>query len=313
MQTNYDWTILRERMERIAPHVSGPTALSEALGIPRSTVQDAIRRYGWKFQYWVELENPGISKCDRHIDRLALLGDTHPPFHDQRAIDLACLLVEDFAPDEVVHLGDGNDFYAVSSFDRDPNRVLLLQIELDQGFDINNKLNSAAPEAEWYYIMGNHGFRWMRFLSKNPEIYNLRALRLENLLRFNELGWTLVDTSRTYANDTVECTHGDRVSKHSGWSVKKLMEDRFFQTNIFCGHSHRTGQYIARGPREQVVGFEVGCLCRLDPTYLSHANWHQSVAFVTFNSEDDFFVEQVVFSDRRGKKSAIFRGKEYIV
>ena len=114
--------------------------------------------------------------------KVAVIADTHCPYHDPRAIELACLLIQEFKPDELVHLADGQDFYSVSSFDRDPERVIRLQDELDQGYGVNAQLASAAPDTQRYYLeSGNHELRWIKYLHKHPEINGMRALEFANL------------------------------------------------------------------------------------------------------------------------------------
>ena len=124
--------------------------------------------------------------------RFAVIGDIHNPYADDRAIDLTCHLLEAFQPDEVCNVGDGFDFYQLSPFDQDPARRLAIQDDLDISFEVNKRLKSAAPRADWYYIEANHERRLWRYLTRHPELYNLDALKLENLLRLDELGWTLI-------------------------------------------------------------------------------------------------------------------------
>ena len=56
--------------------------------------------------------------------QIAYFVDEHFPFHDEPAILLAAKVIRIFAPDEVVNGGDDQDMYAVSSFDKAPDRVL---------------------------------------------------------------------------------------------------------------------------------------------------------------------------------------------
>lgn len=248
--------------------------------------------------------------------KVALLGDTHCPYQDDCAVDLACLLLEAFEPDEVIHLADGVDFYALSPFDRDPDRVLRLQDELDVSFTVNKRLKSTAPDASWIYLSsGNHEKRLWRYLTRHPEICGLRVLKLESLLRLDELGWALGGWEREYLSKRLVVTHGEKYSKHAGWGVKRELETRFFQQSVAIGHTHKIGCYTARGPRLCVGGWEIGCLCTLEPDWQPNANWMQGMAFLTTSDTagvHTFSIEQAVFTGTGRIRRTIFRGQEYI-
>jgi len=238
----------------------------------------------------------------------------HAPYQDDYAVDLACLIMQDVEPDEAIHAGDGCDFYALSYFDRDPNRVTGLQAELDTAHSVHKRLKDAAPAATWTYLEGNHERRLWRYLTRHPEVYNLRALALESLLQLDDLGMARAE-DREYLGKRLVVTHGDKWSKHAGWGVKKELERRFFQQSVVMGHTHKIGSYTARGPRLMVGGWEIGCLCTLDPDWQQNANWQQGIAIVTTSdaaSVHHFSVEQVVFSGSGKTRRAIFRGKEYV-
>ena len=55
--------------------------------------------------------------------KLAFVTDEHHPFQDDHARSVALKIVQDFDPDMVVCGSDGIDFYQVSHFDKNPERV----------------------------------------------------------------------------------------------------------------------------------------------------------------------------------------------
>jgi len=244
------------------------------------------------------------------------IADVHAPFQDDRAVELACIVIQALQPDRVVHHADGVDFYQLSSFDKDPDRTTRLQDDLDTAYRVNETLNSAAPEAEWLYLNdGNHERRLWRYLARNPELFQLEVLRLDNLLRLDKLGWRLVEPVEMLEKRLL-FVHGERASKHAGWSVKAELERRWYQQSILMGHSHKIGCYTARGPRQAVGGWEVGCLCTLEPEYMRNPNWMQGLAVVTSSNAPDsnhtFSVEQVVFTGTERSRRCFFRGKEFV-
>ena len=243
---------------------------------------------------------------------IAVVADTHAPYHDQRAVDLACVLIEAVKPKELVHLADGVDCYAVSSFDRDPERVITLQNEFDKAFEVNKQIAEAAPEVERYYLeSGNHELRWMRYLHKHPEINGLRAMEFENLMRLEESGWKLGGMEREYCAGRLVLKHGKRISKHAGMSARYALEEEMHQRSVMIGHSHRQGFTPETGPRLLVGGWEVGCLCDLNPEYVRHPNWQQGMAFITTGTGHAFSVELALFTGTGRIRRTIFRGQEY--
>jgi predicted phosphodiesterase len=249
--------------------------------------------------------------------KVAVVSDTHAPYQDGRAIELACRIIQDFQPDELVHLADGIDFYALSTFSRDPGRVLNLQEEVDQAYAVNMTLASACPEANHIYLdSGNHEKRLSAYLRKHPEMHGLDVLDLPKLLRLEESGWTLGSPEREYLAGRLVLMHGHRVSKNAGWSVKRILEERLWQQSVVMGHSHRIGNCMATGARLLVGGWEVGCLCDLEPEWgPRHKNWQQGMATITIPNTSRshcFGVEQVVFVGSARRRRAVWRGQVYI-
>ena len=247
---------------------------------------------------------------------IVALGDVHAPYHDGRAIELACGLLVAVKPDVVIHLADGIDFYQLSSFDKEPDRVLELQDDLDQAYAVNKTLLSAAPAAEWLYLdNGNHERRLWRYLTRHPEIAGLEVLNLANLLRLSDLRWELVPEYEVLAKRLV-LTHGESYSKHAGWGAKKELEKRYYQQSVVMGHTHKIGSITARGPRLMVAGWEVGCLCTLEPDYRANPNWQQGLAVITLSEQSNvhsFAVEQITFTGTGRIRRAFFRGQEFVV
>lgn len=314
MPTQYDWGSTLKKAEKLAPRVGGICQLSKALGIPRSTLSDAMEREGISLTFANDVDDVGSIQpitYAPHRDRVVFIADTHSPFHDNRSIDLVCLLLENFQPDEVCHLGDGVDFHSISKFDTDPQRVLQIQEELDSSIDVNTRLKSSC-DADFYYIeKANHEERWMRYLRSHPEIHGLRLLKLWNLMEMDRIGWQHGGGMREYEFDLL-AMHGTRYSKHSGWAVKKEMEDTAFQNHIVMGHNHKDGKYVKSGSKRTMRGWECGCLCEIPPPYKPIANWQQTILLVTF-MDNDFYVDVVEILQRGERRVAYALGREFSV
>jgi hypothetical protein len=91
--------------------------------------------------------------------------------------------------------------------------------------------------------------------------------------------------------------HGDVVSTHAGMSALKMLNK--WRINLIHGHTHRLGATGYRVPavagkqEHQMRAFEGGCMCRLDPPYLSMANWQNAFSIIRHNKGGNFGIEQV--------------------
>jgi predicted phosphodiesterase len=243
--------------------------------------------------------------------------DIHAPFQDGRAIDLLCQIIEFIKPDTLINMGDWVDFYALSTFDKEPSRITKLQEELDGAFSIAQMINGVRIDGSKVMVLeGNHERRLRRYLAKHPELSSLNALVFENLLRLNELGWSVskeVDRVN-FLNGRLRLKHGEFARKHSAYSAKAELENVRFQINTISGHSHRLGSTYARGPRHLVGGWEAGCLCSLEPVYKRDPDWHQGCVVVEISDQQGVHTFQpysIAFTGKRPKR-AMFWGKEFV-
>src|SRR5512144_2283922 len=96
-------------------------------------------------------------------------------------------IVGDFDPDEIIVGSDGQDFYAVSKYDKNPLRVeqTKLQYEIDRWQDNQKDWISAAPRAKRRFLLGNHEDRFQKYLWRHPELADLRVMKLSSILEFD--------------------------------------------------------------------------------------------------------------------------------
>lgn len=216
--------------------------------------------------------------------RVVVLSDAHAPHHDPDAIAAACDFIRDVQPTIVILNGDLLDLYAVSSFDKDPDRVLSLQYEFDIcKSEVLDPVVAAAGEAELFYVEGNHEHRLTRWLSRHPEVASLRALSVPALLDLDKLGIKYV-TYGVEVNDVL-ITHGKAVAKWSGGSIKRELERQRFGVNMVMGHVHRVGLFNTWTRTGGVWGIEAGCLCNLNPDYVDFPDWSHGLAHIETNAD----------------------------
>ncbi len=190
--------------------------------------------------------------------RIVVASDFHVPFHNKPLVENWLRFVEDAQPDVVVVNGDMLDCDSISRFASAPGGPSL-QEEVDAGNEILSAIADAAPQAERHLTEGNHEERMQRFLLDNPGLYDLRCLRIPELLGLDELGfkWHKYGDPLDFGPLTV--THGHKVSKHSAYSAKRHLFDDGYD-NVIHGHTHRLGSYFITGAKGTRRGFECGGL-----------------------------------------------------
>ena len=229
----------------------------------------------------------------KEMTKNMIVSDIHVPYQDDNAVSIAQAYAKDYKPDVLVINGDLVDFYTLSTFDKNPDRKVSVQQELDMGYQVLKDFRKAVPaHCKIYMTEGNHEQRLQRYLWRNPELEGLRDLKLQKLLRLKELGIQFIgvsgdywkkDTGHLKLGDTI-VMHGDNrlngasTSRYSGYSAKNTMLG--VQQGVIIGHVHRLAQVYHSTPYGTLVGIEGGSLCQ----HTGNANWQQG--FVTFETED---------------------------
>ena len=151
------------------------------------------------------------------MNRIIFPTDEHHPYTNYHAVNLALQICHDFDPTIRIAGSDGVDFYSLSRFDKNPDRIHSLQDEIDSWCATQRSWLSAAPNATNYFLVGNHEDRLRRWLWKHPELHSLRTLSLESLFEFDRLKLQMADRDgqEMVFNDKLVVTHGSIVRKFS--------------------------------------------------------------------------------------------------
>lgn len=240
--------------------------------------------------------------------------DEHHPYANPKALSVAMQIAEDFEPDLRIAGSDAVDFYSLSNFNKDPGRIKAggLQNEINAWAKSQRAWKDATPNADVKFIEGNHEDRLRRWLWKNPELHGLDALKLENVMLFDELDITMVPGGEIILHDRVRIAHGSRISKHSAYTAKAEMVDEVrFEYSSLTGHTHRGGTIYFTKRNGWVEGMECFCLCDLDPEYVTNPNWQNGIVLATV-TKDWHKMEPVPFFELGGRLRARWRGKEYV-
>lgn len=237
-----------------------------------------------------------------------IIGDLHVPYHDLEALDVLKKMIRYHKPKNIIMNGDMLDCATLSRFSKEPPEPEAFK---DQLIELCGILSEFQKYSKLYYIEGNHEARLNRYINDNaPELYGL--ISYEQLLqtylkkKVTYIRTTPGESMMTWGkDDDLLIGHFNRVSKNTCYTVKMLVEK--YMTNVVQAHVHRLGQYALRGYGQSYRGFESGCLCDLNPSYVACPNWQQG--FLVYSAVDDFWnIENVAIQD--GK--ALFRGKLFV-
>jgi predicted phosphodiesterase len=258
--------------------------------------------------------------------RIVIINDVHVPFHDPQAISLCLQVIKSVTPDIIIINGDFIDFFAISRFDRSPQRKLMLGEEIKEARKVLQQFKFQCDPHKWIFLMGNHEERLRHYLwTKAPELSSLEELHVANLLGLTDGDWIVLDytdTPQPVGYDVVPTvhfpelfiTHGDKI-RMSGNTVN-LARSIFLKVlrNFVVGHWHRADTYIQMDYQgKSRGGWVVPCLCYQRPHWDSGRIWNQGLAVVEMNQRGFFKVDIVSFIRENGSILAFWNGKEFSV
>lgn len=247
------------------------------------------------------------------VIRVAFPTDQHVPFEDKRAIELAMKIVEKFDPDEIIVGSDNLDFYAISKFDKNPERgdIAKLQNEINSWQDNQKDWISAAPRARRRFLLGNHEDRLQKYLWRHPELADLEILKLSSLLGFDKAQILGEPEYEIVYHNKLMVRHGSVIRKGSAYTAKAELEKIKYSISTASGHTHRGGTHYATTYAGVVVAQECFCLCDTHPDYSRDLqDWQQGTVLITVGPEY-LSLEPVPFIRQAGKLAAFWRGKLY--
>lgn len=198
---------------------------------------------------------------DVHVSVVA--NDFHFPFEHKAGVANWLDLCEDLQPDVTVFNGDVLDCTSISSFPKPPGTPSL-QREIDASRAFLEDWRERCPCGEGIFTEGNHEERIIRLVTNNPGLYDLKALRLPELLGLDELNISWADYMDPVQVENLTVIHGDVVRKHAAYTAKATLLDGGYK-HVMVGHVHRFGVYSKNGHAlGRQTAWENGCMCDID-------------------------------------------------
>ena len=237
-----------------------------------------------------------------------IISDLHIPYEDKSAVNVALKIHQRMRPAMVIVNGDLLDFPQISHFTSDPANNQTLGDDINAGVAILKKLQRYSKVV---FLEGNHEIRMRNYILDNaPELYEFLDLKtiFENKIDDLEYIQGVGKESMYYYDNDLLVGHFNKVSKHAGYTAKLLVDQ--YRCNVVQGHTHRVGVHFATGFNGTIAGYESGCLCSLEPQYISKPNWQQAVLmYNTAVVDSQKITNMEVVRIQEGK--ALYRGKLY--
>lgn len=252
---------------------------------------------------------PQLSATTANAGVTVVASDFHFPLQDDAAVCIFLETVRQLRPERVILNGDLPDLLALSRYPKDVRDTWGLRKEAEAMQGFLAALEEVMPtDAALIEIDANHSgngteSRWWRYLSERiPEL--MGHPRAMSDMTYQK--WWHPEWSRIQMRDSVVLghdllvTHGDMARKGGGLSAKAHSER--YVNSVMHGHTHRQGSHLRRVPAvgsrgEQTIrAYEIGCMCRLDPSYTKVPDWTQGFAVVTTN-DTHYAVELVTIEN----------------
>jgi len=231
-----------------------------------------------------------IYKMPTANNNILVLSDVHLPYQNNKALTLALDYGKKEEINTILLLGDIMDFHKASFHEQDPKkRDLTYEFEICRNFlDV---LQKAFPNAKIFYKEGNHEMRWERYLRvKAPIILDMSEFRLQTILRLGERGITWIPNNQVMKIGKLYAIHGNEYKGSGGINAARTLWLRAGESTI-CGDKHKTQTMLKTNISGKVHGtFVIGCLCELNPDYLTLNEWNVGFAVIKVLKGGEFEV-----------------------
>ena len=220
------------------------------------------------------------------------LSDFHVPFHDMSAVQAALQFIKYTKP-SMIFLDELVDFWALSKFEKDPDRGHDLEVEVEMATNILNMIRNTAPlNCEINMLESNHDRRLRKYILRNADAFKgIAGLKLEKML---ELEKFKIRYYKDYIYKDILFKHGSLVRKESSATARAEMQ-REGMSGV-SGHTHRLGITFKRLRGGEYCWIEGGCLCQIDDVdYIDGiADWQQGISGFFFKEDGRRFAPVII-------------------
>ena len=212
------------------------------------------------------------------------MSDVHVPFHSIEAVTAALEVGVMEQVDCIFLGGDFMDFYAISSYEKDPRKRSFME-ELKTGKEMLQRIREVFPEQAIFFLVGNHEERLEKYMRvKAPELLDCEAFQIEELLDLRSLGIHVIKDKRMVHAGDLTLLHGHEFGRGSGgvFPARSLLNKA--HTAAICGHWHRPSDFAVNDVQGNVIrSYSTGCLCELHPEYMPLNDWQHGCAIISID------------------------------
>lgn len=253
------------------------------------------------------------------MERIVLIPDLHCADQDDRAVELACKVIEAARPSRLIFLGDILDYGWASFYPQNQGELRgIFRREIAAWEKVASRIRLAAPAATADLVPGNHDYRLQKgFLWSHPAFQEWEELEWKQILKLDSFNIKLhEDPAAVFlAGRNFVATHGVRVAQHSGASAIAEL-DREWWCSGASGHTHRMGQVFRTVHRGVYCWTECGHLQKRRPKYapinkVSPMNWQQGIAIMGATKTEFRVPELIPFWQRGSKYRARWHDSEF--
>jgi len=226
---------------------------------------------------------------------ILVIGDVHVPYHDLKSLTLAIQYGKKNDVDTVVLNGDFADCYALSRFERNPERRLF-QAEREAIVQALYAIRNAYQDARIIYKEGNHEARFGALLeTRAPELFGMSEFRLDVIFDLYNLGIEWVAEKRPIRYRELDILHGHELPAKTGGVNPARTALLKCRSCCLVSHYHRKTndvQVTLRG--DYLQAWSIGCLSELHPQYMPINDWMHGFAWIRGGDDWQVFNHGVI-------------------
>jgi predicted phosphodiesterase len=241
------------------------------------------------------------------MERTALIFDAHVPYQDNDAYYMALGYIKNLKPkiDRIVLAGDYVDFYKISFWKSDPER-LSFEEEVKIAIEKLKELRQMFYRVPIDYLEGNHEQRLFRYVrDKAPEllfrndIESTLHLKQRNINYITNIG-RMCEGKQPYKLGKLFVLHGhEKKVSMNAINLARLFYSKC-KTNVIAGHHHKSDYTLVKKLDGTYEGsWTVGQLGKLSEPYAPINDWNHGFAYVDVFDNGIFEVHNKIIIEGR--------------
>lgn len=198
------------------------------------------------------------------LKRYLILPDTHVPYHNKKAFQLAIEVAKKLDVSGVVIIGDFADFYSINRYGKHPKIQDLLMDEVVEVVEALEYIGRMLPKAHKVFIEGNHEHRLSRYIQDNaPALFGVCDVK--GFFELKRLGWEFVKYGPRQAYQVPGTNLFLRHEPQKGGDNFLINSLKTSFVSIGVGHNHIAKMDSVKTLDGRIMkAFSVGCLAAWD-------------------------------------------------